>query len=419
VLVVVVALLVLAGGYILVRRGSVERRLRALREAGYPTSFAELAEYNRLPEGAENAADLYMDAFTAYSRPVNGANLPVVGSAKLPPTGSRWPEPMVEAVSACLARNAGCLILLRRAGDVVQCRYEWDYAAGGFPALKELRYCVKLLELAVVAHAQKGETAAGLACIEDELRLGDSLKNEPGLICYLVRIACYGVAMRGLERVLSVTELTDEQLQEWDERLAAVGDSVDLGEVLVAERACMIEWCKDPTLLGGAGGELILMKTPGLRTVTLHDSLDYMADYIEATRLPPPERLVRFAEISEHARGRSLLHAISAMMLPALTRVAQLDVRRQAHLELARTALAIERYRLATGDVPGQLEQLVPDYLDAVPIDPFDGQPIRYRRTDPGYVLYSVFEDGQDNGGRSRDDVKRDEPHDWPFVVTR
>jgi hypothetical protein len=416
---IIPVLLLLPGAYLLVRRAGVERRLEALREAGCPTSFAELAEYNRLPEGVENAADLYMDAFTAYSRPVNEANLPVVGQAKLPPAGSRWPEPMAEAVSAFLKRNAGCLTLLRRAGERAACRYEWDYAAGGFPVLKEARACARLLGLAVAVHAEKGDTAAALAYIADGLRLADSLKHEPALISYLVRIACYGVVMQSLERVLSVTELTDEQLKELDQRLAAVGDSVDFAEAIVTERACMIEWCKDPTLLGGAGGTTVLLKAPGLRTVTLHDCLDYMAEYIKATKLPPRERFARFAEVGEEARKGSFLHAVSAMMLPALERVAQLDARRQAHLDMARTALAIERWRLATSDLPAELEQLVPQYLDAAPIDPFDGRPIRYRRTEAGYVLYSVLEDGEDNGGISRDDVKRDEPHDWPFIVTR
>jgi hypothetical protein len=278
---------------------------------------------------------------------------------------------------------------------------------------------VKLLELAAVTHAEKGETAAALACIEDELRLGDSLKDEPALIIYLVRIACYGVALRGLERVLSVTELTDEQLQEWDARLAAVGDSVDFAEALVTERACMIGWFKDPTSMGGLGRGAILLRTPGLGTIGLHDCLDFMADCIEATKLPPRQRLARFAEIDAEARKPSFLHIVGAMLVPPLARVVQLDVRRQTHLDMARTALAVERYRLAAGDVPEELEQLVPGYLDAVPIDPFDGKPIRYRCTEPGYVLYSVFEDGQDNGGRSRDDVKSGEPHDWPFIVTR
>jgi hypothetical protein len=144
-----------------------------------------------------------------------------------------------------------------------------------------------------------------------------------------------------------------------------------------------------------------------------------MADYIEATKLPPRQRLARFAEISEDARERSLLHAVSAMILPSLTRVAEQDLRLRAHLDLARTALAIERHRLATGEIPAELGQLVPRYLDAVPIDPFDGQPIRYRRTEPGYILYSILADGQDNGGRAFDQDSPDAPCDWPFIVTR
>ncbi|MHC4564077.1 MAG: hypothetical protein ACYS8X_15070, partial [Planctomycetota bacterium] len=108
---VVAVLVVLVGVFLLARRGSVERRLKALRAAGYPTSFADLAEYNQLPEGAENAAGLYVDAFAIYSRPVDEANVPLLGTAELPPRGSPLPEPMAEAVSACLARNARCLAL--------------------------------------------------------------------------------------------------------------------------------------------------------------------------------------------------------------------------------------------------------------------------------------------------------------------
>jgi hypothetical protein len=49
--------------------------------------------------------------------------------------------------------------------------------------------------------------------------------------------------------------------------------------------------------------------------------------------------------------------------------------------------------------LPDQLSELVQDYLPAVPIDPFDGQPIRYRRTDDGFLLYSVGADRTDDGG--------------------
>jgi hypothetical protein len=110
---------------------------------------------------------------------------------------------------------------------------------------------------------------------------------------------------------------------------------------------------------------------------------------------------------------------LAKIIVPEMARVAELDVRIRAHLNLAQVALAIERHRLATGNVPVELAVLVPQYLEAVPIDPFDGKPIRCRRTEPGYVLYSIMEDGQDNGGRTREEAGEDEPYDLCFIVVR
>jgi hypothetical protein len=73
------------------------------------------------------------------------------------------------------------------------------------------------------------------------------------------------------------------------------------------------------------------------------------------------------------------------------------------NLALRRTSiatLAAERYRRAHGgDAPVSLDALVPDYLAAVPQDPFSGQPLRYRRTADSYVVYSVDVNRIDDGG--------------------
>ena len=61
--------------------------------------------------------------------------------------------------------------------------------------------------------------------------------------------------------------------------------------------------------------------------------------------------------------------------------------------------LAIERYRLANGKLPDQLTDLVPTFLPSVPTDPFDGKPLRYKTLPKGYVVYSVGDDREDNGG--------------------
>lgn len=65
---------------------------------------------------------------------------------------------------------------------------------------------------------------------------------------------------------------------------------------------------------------------------------------------------------------------------------------------LHRTAVAITQYKLANGSNPNTLADLLPTYLNAIPIDLF-GNPLVYRRTPDGYLLYSLGPDGKDHGG--------------------
>lgn len=63
--------------------------------------------------------------------------------------------------------------------------------------------------------------------------------------------------------------------------------------------------------------------------------------------------------------------------------------------------MALRAYRLRTREFPDQLGALVPGYLPAALSDPFDGKTLRYRRTDGGYLLYSVGPDQRDDHGRA------------------
>jgi hypothetical protein len=64
------------------------------------------------------------------------------------------------------------------------------------------------------------------------------------------------------------------------------------------------------------------------------------------------------------------------------------------------TAIALKRYQLRHGNYPADLKALVPEFLRQVPVDLMDGQPLRYHpKPDGNFLLYSVGEDGKDNGG--------------------
>ena len=82
----------------------------------------------------------------------------------------------------------------------------------------------------------------------------------------------------------------------------------------------------------------------------------------------------------------------------------------QVQQQMAVAAIAISRYRLQTGTLPADLSALIPKYLPSLPRDSMDGKALRYRlQPGAGFVLYSVGEDGKDDGGDAalRNDKKK------------
>jgi hypothetical protein len=78
-------------------------------------------------------------------------------------------------------------------------------------------------------------------------------------------------------------------------------------------------------------------------------------------------------------------------------------LRHQVPTNLLLVELAILCYRDDHGAWPDRLDELVPDYLPQVPLDPLSGTPLVYRVTGDDYLLYSVGTDRQDNGGKFGD----------------
>ena len=91
---------------------------------------------------------------------------------------------------------------------------------------------------------------------------------------------------------------------------------------------------------------------------------------------------------------------IERLLLPALGAAARKFANGQATVDLARTAIALERYRLARGEYPEKLDGLAPQFIAEVPHDVVNGQPLNYRRTANGqFVLYSLGWNEKDDDG--------------------
>ena len=63
--------------------------------------------------------------------------------------------------------------------------------------------------------------------------------------------------------------------------------------------------------------------------------------------------------------------------------------------------LALRAHQLERGAPPPDLQALVPNYIQAVPADPFGkGEPLRYRTNGKTYTLWSIGSDCVDDGGK-------------------
>lgn len=84
------------------------------------------------------------------------------------------------------------------------------------------------------------------------------------------------------------------------------------------------------------------------------------------------------------------------------------------HREVTLAAIALEQYKRANGSYPATLAELVPTYLQSLPTDIADGQPIRYRVVDGKPLIYSIGMDRMDNDGRpAMKDGKPVETQTW------
>ncbi len=71
---------------------------------------------------------------------------------------------------------------------------------------------------------------------------------------------------------------------------------------------------------------------------------------------------------------------------------------------------ALRAYRLEHGGYPETLVELVPGYLQTVPLDPFGaGEILKYQRQGDGYTLYSNGQNGIDDHG-TLDDIVLKKP---------
>lgn len=106
---------------------------------------------------------------------------------------------------------------------------------------------------------------------------------------------------------------------------------------------------------------------------------------------------------SDEERGRILGRLIALTMIPNVSAASAATDRTQMRTELTQLGFGLVAFHADHGTYPEQLSELIPKYSPKVSEDLFTQKPLRYIRRPDGFVLYSVGENGRNDGGRSYD----------------
>ena len=108
--------------------------------------------------------------------------------------------------------------------------------------------------------------------------------------------------------------------------------------------------------------------------------------------------------VSRERRSEAIAEVFISLTTPAMKSICESQDSADTRRDLAIVAAALAVYRLKHGEHPEELEQLAPGILEEVPIDLYSEQPFIYRRMpEGGYLLYSVYLNGIDDGGTDLD----------------
>lgn len=129
-----------------------------------------------------------------------------------------------------------------------------------------------------------------------------------------------------------------------------------------------------------------------------HDVLDHYAGYRNKPMWTwtqnPDEHALRIIDDS------GTVFPMMKVLAPALGNTVIAGNWTRLNREVTLAAIALEQHKRANGSYPATLAELVPRYLQSLPTDIADGQPIRYRVSDGRPLIYSIGMDRVDNEGR-------------------
>jgi hypothetical protein len=286
------------------------------------------------------------------------------------------------------------------------------------------RTIATLLRFDVLDQCQTENPKAALTSCHAIVNAGRTLGDEPLVISQLIRMASINIACGATERALAQGEAAVADLAALQRALEVDDRHPYIRTFVRGKRAntnSLYEALERGDLgvsdleRGGPSSPSWEERNLGWR---IRDNfrrehalmLDVFTERVKAADLPLHEQTAADERFDERIRGLPPGAILTRMMAPAMVKLGNVARRTHANLRCAAVGLATERYRRTHGKWPAKVTDLVPKFLPSVPLDPFDGKLLRYRRLADGVVICSVGADGVDDGGvLDRENPTRDD----------
>ncbi|HEY8668919.1 MAG TPA: hypothetical protein VIL86_19885, partial [Tepidisphaeraceae bacterium] len=303
------------------------------------------------------------------------------------------------------------------------------------PDLNNVRSVTRLLAIAAVAAHERGDDAAAIEYLRDILFLSRSLGQQPFLVSDLVANGCTSLAVSAWRWILPdlavASDTTTAPLNAASEAqvrafIVELLDDKDISDgvrqAVLGERMVQTDfavWIGEKQLVTRPLFRLSAMRMARRMSAVL--SARDSATLPAARRTLPPNQRSIYSSPASRAT-----HALELYLSPSLGRYAETSYRIRADRRMAALATAMRLYQLDhTGNRPKTLDELVPQYLAAVPADPMtEGGILRYHVSPPAY-LYSLGANGKDDSaggwrpGSATNTNYRLRDLDIPFMLDR
>ncbi|MEY3535061.1 MAG: hypothetical protein RLZZ582_637 [Verrucomicrobiota bacterium] len=357
----------------------------------------------------------------------------------IPPAGM----PTAQAVLYAFEGRRAVLDQVTEATRRPRAQYDLRYADGPFALLPHLaihKSIAMKLRTRSAARVAAGDTAGAAEDIDTLLRLAELTGEDPTLIGYLVRVAIQSIAFSAFWDGTAQHAWSDAQLAAFQQRFEGLKQRDSLVKAFRGERLfgkttfeLMREGRLDPDTLGAmesdeSGNSIgwgLVPRAWLLQNQAYHSKV--LDQVVGALQRCDPERGIaakgsiweteRVEQTVFNTAGRRFhpYRIFTHLLLPGLAKVHAKADRSLTTSRLAITVAGLERHRLATGRYPKSLDDLVPKWVPTVPLDPMDGQPLRYRlNADGTFTVYGIGPNQTDDNGVFESKQGQDLDWVWP-----